>query len=303
MIEFVIAAFPVLFLGLGSIELSHWFITRQALSLALLEATRAAITDHNRPGRIIAAFEQALRPLHASATAAATDQRLHAALARRQATMDDAPWQIEVLSPSEHAYTDFSDMHLRIDGAPGRPAINNDYLAEQHQRHQALGWTQGHGPVSGQTIYEANTAVLRLSWLHEPHLPLIRPILRALGNPEGSYRQRALARGYLPMTRQIALLMQSHPVHWADDPSAKVLYRPEGNGPVRACSGWLCNSGGGPDGSGMIPIPEFDGSVPAQPGTPVAPPAYGDGTGGSGDYPDWAVNPDDPACGVTLCCV
>lgn len=307
MIEFTIVALPVLFLGLGSIELSHWFYTRQAVSLALLDAGRAAITDHNRPARITAAFEHALRPLYASASPTATAQAVRNALNRRRTTMNDTAWKIEVLSPSASAYTDFADASLRIDGATGLPGINNNYLAEQDQRYRAKGWADGRGPASGHTIYEANTAVLRLSWLHEPQLPLMTPILRALGNPAGSYRQRALAHGYLPMTRQITLLMQSHPVRWANDPEGKVLYGPESTTTTPDCSGWLCNDGGGTntDNPGMTPLPGFDDSFPKQPDDPAAPPAYGDGGGGGegAEFPDLVINPDDPACGVTLCCV
>ena len=304
MIEFTIVALPILFLGLGSIELSHWFYTRQAVSLALLDAGRAAITDHNRPVRITAAFEHALKPLYASASPTATAQAVRNALNRRRTIMNDASWKIEVLSPSASAYTDFADASVRINGATGLPGINNDYLAEQDQRYRAKGWVDGRGPASGQTIYEANTAVLRLSWLHEPQLPLITPILRALGNPAGSYRQRALAHGYVPMTRQITLLMQSHPVRWTNDPEGKVLYGPESSTPIPDCSGWLCTGGGGAntDNPGITPLPGFDDSSPKQPDIPAAPPAYGDGDEGAG-FPDLVINPDDPECGVTLCCV
>lgn len=307
MVEFAIVALPVLFVGLGSVELSHWFYTRQAVSLALLDAGRAAITDHNRSTRIITTFEHALRPLYATPTAAATTQGLHNALARRQNDLSSAPWQIEVLSPSAGAYTDFLDTGLRVDGATGYPAINNDYLTEQDHRHRAKGWLDGRGPVSGQTIYEANTAVLRLSWLHQPLLPLLAPILRALGNPSGNYRQRALAQGYLPMTRQIALLMQSHPVHWPDDPSGKVIYGVERSLHAPPCSGWLCNTSGGryPD-PGITPTSGFDNLVPTPSGTSTTPPTTSPGTppapAGVPDYSDLVVSPDDPACGVTLCC-
>ncbi len=312
-IEFAIVALPILFLGLGGIELAHWFYTRQAISLALLDAGRAAITDHNRSASIIRVFEHALRPIYAAPTKAATTQRIHSALATRKQRMGTAPWQIEVLSPSIQAYTDFSDANVRVDGAAGHPVINNHYLAEQDADYRQQGWIDGRGPVSGQTVFEANTAVLRLSWLHESRLPLMAPLLRALGNPKGSYRQRALAQGYLPMTRQITLLMQSHPVFWSNDPSEKVIYRPQGSPLDETCSGWLCNSGrhavSTPDG---LPAPDGT-SLPTYPMDPSTPPGYDDAGGGFGagtipgersqSYPDLTVDPGDPMCGVTLCCV
>src|SRR5690625_3250510 len=210
---FAVAALPVLFLGLGSAEVAHWFFTRQAISLALLEAGRAAITDHNRPEGIIRAFEHALLPLYGtrgnsgnSSNSSDTGsrhsiRRLQHALAQRQYALSDAPWQIDVLSPSAAAWRDFADSTLRIDGARGRAAINNHYLAEQDQRYRTRGWPEGRGPVSGQTVFEANTLVMRLTWPHRPRLPLAVPILRAMGRATGSYQQRALAAGFSPMAR------------------------------------------------------------------------------------------------------
>lgn len=60
---FAVVVMPVLLLGLGSVEIAHWFFTRQAVSLALLEAGRAAVTSHNHPQRIIGAFERTLEPV------------------------------------------------------------------------------------------------------------------------------------------------------------------------------------------------------------------------------------------------
>lgn len=307
LIEFTIVVLPVLMLGLGSVEISHWLYTRQAISLALLEAGRAAITDHNRPSRITSHFEAALRPLYAAPSADITTLRLRNALSDRQRHLNAAPWQIEVLSPSAQAYSDFTDSTLRIDGASGRPAINNHYLAEQDARYREQGWPQGLGPVSGQTIYEANTLVLRLSWPHKPHLPFMTPLLRAIGNAHGNYRQRALSKGYLPMTRQITMLMQSHPVHWADEPTGRVIYRTESPPAVPVCRGWLCAS----QASALAPAPVPDptpapGLPPAHNGNPDNLPPAHDTTPGSLPPSDPALplpDPDDPMCGITLCCL
>lgn len=314
MIEFTIVALPLLLLALGGLEISHWLFTRQAVGLALLDAGRAAITDHNRPSRIVNGFEHALQPLYA-APGAMSIQRLRNALASRQKRLNAAPWQIEVLSPSPHAYIDHADPNVKVNGASGHSVINNHYLAEQDQRRRNQGWADGRGPVSDQTIYEANTLVLRLSWLHEPRLPLLTPLLRALGNPAGNYRQRGLAQGYVPMVRQLVLLMQSHPVHWNDDPSEKVIYRAENEAQIPACRGWLCQDSAshGTGVPGNTPIPHFDDLNPApppagqhEPGNNGHPPDAGPPAGETPQDPGWTmppIDPDDPACGVTLCCV
>lgn len=308
-VEFAMVALPLLMAALGSIELAQWFYTRQAVSVALLDAGRAAITSHNRSDHIIAAFELALRPLFVSSSPQATEQRVVHALANRHRRMNAAPWQIEVLSPSASAFADFADAQLQVDGAVGKPSINNNYLAEQDARYRASGWANGFGPISGQTIYEANTAVLRLSWLHEPLLPLMVPLLKALGDPQGSYRQRALARGYLPMTRQMTLMMQSHPVQWADSPDGKVIYGPEIGKMAQHCSGWLCGTS-----TPVLPLTPTPSTELDDINRPVppdrAPPLPQDdskgtnaeGTTGPDVHPDLQVNENDPACGITLCC-
>lgn len=316
LIEFTIVALPVLLLILGSIELASWFYTRQAISLALLDAGRAAITDHNRPSRIVTSFEAALRPLFAATSHDATVHRLNTALTQRQQRMHDAPWKIEVLSPAEGVYRDFSDPGLRIDGASGYPAINNHYLAEQDARYRARGWHEGRGPVSGQTIFQANTVVLRLNWLHEARLPLIIPLLRVLGNPHGNYRQRAWSMGYIPMTRQITLMMQSHPVKWSNDPDGKVIYPHDRSLPHALCKLWQCDNQPGHPPMETAPGPGTDpgagtGTATPDPLTlPAAPdsnaPHPQDSSPVSGNAPDPAnpfVDPDDPVCGVALCCV
>lgn len=302
-------AMPLLFVGLGSIELAHWFSTRQVISVALLDAGRAAITRHSHPDPIIAAFEFGLRPLYRSSTEHATTRRLQQALDVREQHMTAAPWQIEVLSPSALAFTDFSDSGLRVAGTSGQATINNDYLAEQDARYRAAGWADGRGPASGQTVYEANTAVLRLSWPHQPKLPFIVPIFKALGNPHGSYRQRAFAAGYLPMARQITLMMQSHPVQWADSVEGKIIYGPAETRTMAAdCSGWLCGTSLPAAPLTPVPAPSLDAPGDSTGHDAIDAPSSNDGAGSGigeihGDIdPDLLVDVNDPACGITLCC-
>lgn len=311
-VEFTLLALPILMLGMGSVELAHWAFMRQGINLALLEAGRAAITAHNQSERIIQGFEQALRPLYVSASQDAA-RKVHSALAQREQALGGAPWQIEVLSPSAGAFMDFADPALQF----GAPAINNHYLAEQAARHASP------GPVSGQSIHQANTLVLRLSWPHRPRQPWLARLLKPLGNPDGSYRQRALARGYLPMARQITLLMQSHPVQWADHPSGKVLYRSELGGNGLACRGWLCHADGpltaaSPALAPLATPPAENVLAPAGTSAPDRAGMRGtaDASATPGETalaPAPAVTPApgqgeplldllDPACGPVLCC-
>src|SRR5690606_33417824 len=140
MIEFSIIAVPILLLGLGSIEIAHWLLTRQVVSLALLEAGRAGIRTHARPEHIAATFEQALLPLFPATNGRSARQNQQLAFEQRKRDTAATAWQITLLSPSLAAFNDFSDPQLNQPVYAGQPAINNNYQFEQDQRRRAQGW-------------------------------------------------------------------------------------------------------------------------------------------------------------------
>ncbi|MBP6020139.1 MAG: pilus assembly protein [Burkholderiaceae bacterium] len=312
LIEFSIVAVPLLLVGLGALEIALWFFTKQAVSLALLQAGRAAIVDHANPRTIETAFEQAMLPLYTSTKRSSAQQRLQAALEQRRQVTGAAPWQIQQLSPTSAAFLDFRDSKLHVAGATGLAVINNNYLAEQHERHQQHGRHYGRGSLSGLNIFQANTLVLRLHWLHQPVVPGISGLLGLLGNPQGSYSQRAMARGYLPLSQDITLVMQSHPVNWPPLANGKVIGQEVTPGAASdaaspLCTGiWCIHT---PMAFGVPATPGSDGELGSDPPTPTMPP---DGTqpgpepSPSDIVPDVdapAPDPDDMVCGVSLCCV
>jgi hypothetical protein len=303
LIEFSIVAVPILLAGLGSVDVAAWLFTRQAATLALLEAGRAGIVGHAHPDAMIQAFEQALLPLFPATSRQASRQKLDNALYKRAMQTGKAPWQIEILSPTPDAYRDFADSSVRVQGQGALAAINNSYQQEQDLKLRAQGWTHGLGPASGASVFQANTLVLRLTYLYEPALPGMKSLMRLLGRENGSYRRHALARGYLPMVREIALGMQSHPVDWPLPPSGKIV-RSHSAPPAQwpeppGCIGTHCGDPASPGLAGQAP------------GLPLAP-AYPDP--GGVPHPDnpaagappgsehLAVSPNDPACGIVLCC-
>ncbi|MBV6305284.1 pilus assembly protein [Candidimonas humi] len=311
MVEFSLLAVPILLAGLGCVEVARWFQVRQFVDVALLQGARAGITGHARPVAIESAFEQALLPLYASGSGASPDSRMRADFARRSAATGDAPWRIEVLNPSKASFADYADPALSIARDTGLAAINNDYQAEQHQRYLQQGRPQG--AASGQTIYQANVLVLRLTYLHEPLVPGVAALLRQLGDPAGSYAARAMALGgYLPMVRELRLGMQSHPVDWPQGQGGKMVARqeaaqaaPRGVG-AASCDGLWCLR---PSASGGT-MPGAEPDLPVWPDAPLgdaaAPNPEGPAPGaGPSDPagPGSGVTPDDPACGVSLCCV
>ncbi|NYT23025.1 pilus assembly protein [Alcaligenaceae bacterium] len=259
-VEFLLAAVPVLLLGLGSIEAVHWYFVRQAVSHALVQAARSAITQHAHPDVLDHAFAEALLPLHAAPSSDESRARLQRKLARRTLATGLPAWRIHILSPAPETFDDFASDSAELPRPGSQPVIDNDYLHEQHQARLARGWPEGRGPRSGQDTFQANTLALHLIWLHEPLLPGVRNLLRQLAPADERYGSLAMARGgYLPIHREVALVMQSHPVLW-DMPGHGRIIRRAGPAPGGGGTG----AGAGRPQSGP-PMPAAAGSHPSGP--------------------------------------
>lgn len=212
LLEFALAAPPLLLLGVLAAEAAHWHLARQLAYVALVDAARAGATAHGHPDAIAQAFEQAARPRHAQAggDARAAQRR---AWRRLQVQAGMPAWRIEVLQPSAVALQAHARAGLAVAGAPGRRAASNDYQAEQHAARGA--------PPGGPTIFDANTLHLRLTYLHEPLAPLTRVLLRQAGRAAEACAQHALERGLLALRMELRIEMQSHPVDWHAAPAAR----------------------------------------------------------------------------------
>jgi len=282
--EFLLAAVPVLLMGLGAIEAAHWYFARQAVSLALAQAARAAITRHADPAAIDLAFSEALLPLHAGASPAQSRARLRRAMERRTLATGLPAWRIHILSPSPDAFHDFASSASELSHLGPRPVIDNDYLREQHQARLAQGWPEGRGPLSGRNTLEANTLALRLTWLHEPLLPGVKHLARRLAPAGTGYGVQAMARGgYLPIRREVAMVMQSAPVLLDTPAHGRVVRREDavGDAARQACMGLWCLESLEPGGAPQPPAPGGPGAGPggsasgAGPEAPALPRAPG----------------------------
>lgn len=269
-VEFLLAAPVVLLLGLGSIEAIHWYFVRQAVSQALAQAARVAITQQADPAILDKAFSKALLPLYASPSPQLSRARLERAMARREAATGLPAWRIEIRSPDISSFADFASGNPDLPSS-AFPTIDNDYLHEQHQARLKQGWPQGRGPLSGQTTIEANTLMLHLTWLHEPLLPGVKRLLRHLAPRDFRYGSIAMANaGYLPMHRQVAMLMQSHAAAWTLPAHGRVVRRnepspqPEGR-PMEEWEGGRHTGSPGDTPSGVLvpPPPHFAPDMPA----------------------------------------
>lgn len=205
-VEFLLTAFPILLLGLASYEMTRWYNTRHVLNLALVEAARSASVHHAKPEEIEFSFENALNPLfvgkgHSSRQRTAYLQKVE------QITQQPA-WKIQQQSPTHAHFIDFHRDDLAISKATGYYAIDNNYQKEQHAR-------KGKGLLSQETIYEANTLSLSLSYAYEPIVPGMKALfkqMRYFYSDPHSYA--LLSHGFLPIQHKIAISMQSHPVQW-----------------------------------------------------------------------------------------
>ena len=219
MTGFLLSALPILWLGLGGIELARWMQLRQSLSLVLMDSVREGTTRQADPSAMAQAFEHGLRKIYPAA--GETERVLHE---RRQAL--GRPWHILIQTPTAAAFSDHSDPHLLDRRAyRGQALIRNDRQAQQHETRVAQGWDQGRGPLSGLTIFEANTLKVSLQWPHRPLVPGVGALIRTLAPlAQDPDRRRWMAAGYLPFQRHAALAMQSPPAAWLDLPDGRVTH-------------------------------------------------------------------------------
>lgn len=298
--EFLLTAVPLLLAGLGAVEAARWYLVRQAVGQALLEAARAGATRHAEPAAMHESLRQGLLPLHASAATSAGMAIGRQRLDRRSRRLSEryglAPWHLEILSPRRAHFQDFAV----FDPGGGSARIPNSYQAERHHGRIADGSPDGRGTASGETLFEANTLTLRLTYPHPPLVPGLGSLLRALGRaaPAGGYAGRAMRdAGLLPIRQEVSVAMQSD-VHWwpgsdtgrpptADRPGTSAFER-------NACTGIWCQSPGGATDAPAMAAP---------------PPGRSESSGGDGDggdsepaAPPPPARPED-GCGIVLCCV
>lgn len=213
LLESLIGLLTLVIAGFAVFEIAQWHLTRQLAWLAIHEAGRRGAVMGADPRAIRSAVQEALAPRAGSVGRAGNAHIRQRQLAHTHADHQSLPaWHIEVLTPSAPMFVDFSD------GALSRgqrlPTISNDYLAEQHAAHLMRGWQDGRGPISGKTIFEANTLGLRLTVLHAPLSPGAATLLRLLPDTGNALTDAARRRGLLAITIESATVMHSHPVQW-----------------------------------------------------------------------------------------
>lgn len=321
MVEFILTAFPVLLLALGAVETGRWYMQKQHLRYAALEAQRVASVTHAEPRHIISSFEEALKPLFSPAGVHGTSaKRRDAYLSQVQQQTQHSPWQMVIQSPRDEHFMDFRQADLAIAKQTGLDAINNNYQLEQHQ-------SKSKGLYSQESIFEANILSIDLIYPYKPFTPGLAAFLRLFASQSNSELKKSYyAAGYLPIQLSAHLGMQSHPVRWPDDPSGKVVHQGRARSAVVAsngiptpehtepCHGLWCldedsasnkqRSGSGnssPSSTQTLPIPSGDGYNPPMASFPASTPdtvvnAWAPGALNSQDL-------RNPLCDTSICCV
>tara|TARA_R110000851_G_scaffold165169_2_gene309903 strand:- start:109481 stop:110557 length:1077 start_codon:yes stop_codon:yes gene_type:complete len=208
MVEFSLIALPMILTGIGTVELTHWIYVRQAVGAALVGAAKAGSLRHANPTAIARAFEQRAIPLHTGGSVRTATQQLTNNQARAIRGQPDLAWHIQIRSPSTAVFNDFPKS--RGGGTPNYRAIGNSYQREQHLKAKNNGWTNGVGPTSKETIFQANTLTLLLTYQYVPLVPGLS----------------ALAPGPLLIRREVQVTMQSDPILWSDSANAQVNRKP-----------------------------------------------------------------------------
>lgn len=213
-VGFLIIAIPILLLGLGGIEITQWYQTRHLVNVALMQAARHASMTHAQPEEIEKSFEQAILPLFSSKESSSRRQQQYFRLLQQRQL---PPWRVIVENPNHKHFMDFHRDDLSIAKQTGLLAIDNNYQYEQHQH-------RGVGLLSQQSIYEANTLTMVITYPYHPLIPGMKSLFKALQTlATDDYAKQLLAHGFLPITHRLSMSMQSHPVEWPSLANGKVI--------------------------------------------------------------------------------
>ncbi len=196
-----------------ALEISHSQQVRHVALLALYEAARAGSVAGANQEIVNQTFKQAILPNYAArGIHQSPADRLEVRAKKILHVTGLRLWEIKVMNPNISVFKDFS--HTELSKKFGRAALRNDYLVEQHQNNIRRGWTEGRGPISQQTVFEANTLRLHLSLIYQPLVPGTGMILKMFSRSRTDRTGIAWSKGYLVANLTTEVTMQSHAQQW-----------------------------------------------------------------------------------------
>ena len=151
MVQWCIAALPLLLLGSMTIEISHWHTARQRLALSVQRAT------------------------HDTALSGGTTEALKHHLKRHLPANLKMPIKACITDSVNALMADFVDRPLSA--KLGKTVIRHDHVRQQHLDALARGRYNGRGPRSQQTISEANQLNVQATVSYRALSPWVRKLI------------------------------------------------------------------------------------------------------------------------------
>ncbi len=213
MVETSLILIPLLLIAGLILELTQLNHINNIARLALYDTGRFASVTHANPQGFEKAFKHAMLALFVPQGSHRSAQHRQEAYIKRHIQLTGhPPWKLEVLSPTKASFRDFAD--ARLSRLNRKPTIRNDYQDLQHQQRLSQGWPSGRGPQSGQTVFEANTLHLKLTYLHRPLVPGLQAVLKTLGSVRTDEIGLAWRQGLFAVVLTHEVMMQSDVQDW-----------------------------------------------------------------------------------------
>lgn len=213
MVETSLILIPVLMIAGLLLEITQLSHIKNISRLALYDTGRFASVTQANPEEFEKTFKHAMLALFVPQGPYRSAQHRQDAHIKRHLQLTGLPaWKLEVLSPTKASFRDFGD--ARLSRINRKPTIRHDYQDLQHQQRLNQGWPAGRGPQSGQTVFQANTLHIKLTYLHRPLVPGLHAVLKVLGRARTDEIGQAWRQGLFAVVLTHEVMMQSDLLDW-----------------------------------------------------------------------------------------
>ena len=213
MLETCLVLIPILIVAGLIFEVMQMNQIKSIARLALYEAGRHASVTHAEPALFEKMFKQhMIAQFVPKGSFASAEDRQHASIKQQKQKTGLPIWKLTVVSPTKESFNDFADPKLSKTNK--RPTIRHDYMDVQHNLRIKQGWTEGKGPQSRQTIFQANTVKIKLTYFHSPSLPGLKTALQLIGKIRSDDIGHAWRQGLFVIVMEHQVMMQSDLKNW-----------------------------------------------------------------------------------------
>ena len=197
MVEFIIAAPAVLFLGLGSVQAGLIYHGKTTLNYATFEAARAGAVDHALLDGMKNELGYRLAPLMGGD---GTAEKAAEAIAMSIASVN-LPLQtkLEILNPTAEAFDDWGEISLEA----GVRVIPNSHLRNRHGARNQI------GAASGLNLHDANLLKIKVTHGFKMKIPFIAGIFSKIMLEADPTNGPYYALKQIPITSVVTVRMQN----------------------------------------------------------------------------------------------